>query len=145
MDESGIHEGSPYVTVAAYAGQPKHWKAFTAEWNARKKPFGVDVYHAADCANQHGEFEGWSKEKCVEFSTAMLPVIAKHLPIGVVIGIDLKAYDIAMAPHPSLRKMVGTPYGCCFQWVVQTVLGMIEDYGSNERLAFFHERNDYKQ
>ena len=22
---------------------------------------------------------------------------------------------------------------------------MIEEYGSNERLAFFHERNDYKQ
>ena len=145
MDESGTHEGSPYVTVGAYAGQPKHWKAFTKEWNFRKKPDGIAVYHATDCANQRGEFEGWSVEQCNTFAAKMLPILPKHPPIGVVIGIDMNAFEEGMKAAPELREMIGTPYACCFQWVVQRLLSIVEGHGSNERLAFFHERNDYKK
>jgi hypothetical protein len=144
MDESGTHDGSPYVTVAAYAGKPKHWAAFSTEWTAKKKPDDIGVYHAADCANQHGEFKDWQKQRSTEFAAKMLPIIAAHPPIGVVIGIEMAAFNRAMAPHPSLRKMVGTPYGCCFQWVVQTIMDKLEEHGSNERIGFFHERNDYQ-
>jgi hypothetical protein len=131
--------------VAAYAGQPKHWKAFTTAWNATKRPDGIEVYHAVDCANQRNEFEGWSKSDCNAFAAKMIPIIATHPPVGVVIGIDMAAFNEAMAEHPESRELVGTPYACCFQWVVQTILGIIEQHSSNERLAFFHEQNDYQR
>src|SRR2546423_288143 len=55
MDESGLHHGSPVVTVGGYYGRPKAWKAFTREWNAAKRP--IEIFHSADCANLKGEFE----------------------------------------------------------------------------------------
>ena len=58
MDESGTHEGSPVVTVGAYIAKPSKWQAWQKEWNRLKKP--IRVVHAADCANQGGEFKGWT-------------------------------------------------------------------------------------
>ena len=59
MDESGIHDNSPVVTVGTYFGRPSQWKLFTKEWNKRKRP--IKVFHAADCQNLKGEFEGWDE------------------------------------------------------------------------------------
>jgi hypothetical protein len=133
------------VTVGAYAERPKQWARFTKEWNAAKRSAGIKIYHAVDCANGFGEFKGWEKEACNEFSKKMLPIVAKHPRIGMVVGIDMKAFEAAMEPRPHLRSMAGTPYACCFQWVVQNLLEVIEKYESNEHLAFFHEQNDYQQ
>jgi hypothetical protein len=50
-----------------------------------------------------------------------------------------------MAPNPELRAMFGTPYTACFQWTVQTLLAMMDEHGDRQRVAFFHECNDYKK
>lgn len=144
MDESGTHGGSPFVVVGAYLAQPKAWKAFTVEWNAKKKPDGIKIYHAVDCANQRNEFADWTKPQSDAFAAKMLPVIAKHVGWGVVIGIEMKPFEEAMALNPHLRETIGTPYAACFQWAVQTILDKVEELGSRESLAFFHECNDYE-
>ena len=87
MDESGTHDNSPIVTVSAYAARPKQWATFTKEWNAKKKP--IKVFHATECQNLYGEFKDWTEDKCIELVKKLLPVIAKHIPIGILIGIDL--------------------------------------------------------
>jgi hypothetical protein len=143
MDESGTHCGSPVVTVGAYIAKPSHWQAWQKEWNRLKKP--IRVVHAADCANQDGEFKDWDQSKRFAFAAKMIPVIPKHIPMGVAIGINLRAFEKAMAPHPELRMMVGSPYGACFQWVVQTLINKMEEYRDNQRIAFFHEQNDYEE
>jgi hypothetical protein len=61
MDETGIHDGAPVVAVAAYVARPVVWRNWTKKWNAAKRP--IKVFHATDCANLRGEFEGWSKEQ----------------------------------------------------------------------------------
>jgi hypothetical protein len=58
LDESGIHAGSPAITVAAYIVHPKNWEAFTRKW---KRAIGlIEVYHAVDAANCRGEFRDWT-------------------------------------------------------------------------------------
>ena len=150
MDESGTHGGSaksppsPFVTVGAYLAQPKVWSAFTKEWNAAKRPDGIKVYHAVDCANQRREFEGWSKPQSDAFAAKMLPIIAKHAGWSVVVGMEMAPFQEAMASHPHLKALFGTPYEACFQWVVQTILDKVEELGSRESLTFLHESNDYE-
>jgi Protein of unknown function (DUF3800) len=143
LDESGTHDESPVVTVGAYLARPKEWKKWTASWNVAKKP--IKVFHANDCANLWGEFEGWDKESRDAFVAKLLPVIANHKMVGLLIGINMVAYKKAMKEHPELLEMVGTPYAACFQWVIQTILNNVEKKSSNEQIAFFHEINDYKE
>jgi hypothetical protein len=42
MDESGIHDGSPVVTVAMYVAQQPDWRAFVRDWNAEIRGAGLD-------------------------------------------------------------------------------------------------------
>lgn len=142
MDESGTHDASPYLTVGAYAAQPKQWRKFTAGWNAAKKP--VNVFHSSDCQALKGEFLGWSEDQRNAFVAKLLPVIRENIPLGVVIGIDIDEFRKQVAPYPDLMAHFAHPYASCFHWVVSTLIGYVEEAGSNERLAFFHENNDYE-
>ena len=45
LDESGTHDGSPVVTVAACLARPEQWGEFTTEWLARPI-HGADVRFA---------------------------------------------------------------------------------------------------
>jgi hypothetical protein len=142
MDESGVHDGSPVVTVAMYAAQQHDWHAFAHDWNAAKHP--IKVVHAVDCANRTGEFTGWDRARRNAFAANLLPVLAGHNMIGVAVGIHLGAFEKAMAAHPELREMVSTPYSACFQWTVQTFLNTMGRLGYDQSIRFFHERNDYE-
>jgi hypothetical protein len=142
MDESGIHDGSPVVTVGAWFGTPSTWRDFTKDWNQLKRP--INVFHAADCANLEGEFKGWHPQDRDAYVAKLLPVIAKHGIGGVLIGIVMKYFEDAMRAVPDLRDMFGTPYDACFQWNVQTFIDFNNQRGGTGRLAFFHETNDYQ-
>jgi hypothetical protein len=74
MDESGVHDGSPVLTVSAYVGRARQWEAWTKLWNVTKRP--IKVYHATDAANLRGEFESWSEPQVTELVKKLLPLIA---------------------------------------------------------------------
>jgi Protein of unknown function (DUF3800) len=150
MDESGTHDESPVVTVGAYIARPEEWKNWTRDWNRQKrrvpparKP--IKVFHAVDCANREGEFEGWTRPERDAFVIDLLPVLPRYSLVGCAIGIHMQSFNDAMKSHPELKEMFGTPYTACFQWVVQTVVNMLDAYGSDQRIGFFHECNDYTQ
>jgi hypothetical protein len=142
MDESGTHDNSPVVVVGAYVGKPSMWRDWTKEWNRTKKP--INVFHAVDCANLVGEFKGWDKARRDAYCARLLPVIPRHNILGIAVGIQMDAFRREIAPYPELREMFGTPYTACFQWVIETLLEMLAEYNSEQRVAFFHECNDYQ-
>src|SRR6266849_2870004 len=83
MDETGLHGDAEMVAVGGYISRPKHWRAWTKDWNAHKRgvPPGrrpIDVFHSTDCANYHGEFEGWTKEERDPYVAQLLPIIPSH-------------------------------------------------------------------
>ena len=87
IDESGIHDVSPVLTVGAYLARPKIWRDWTKKWNTAKKP--IKVYHAADAANLEGEFEDWPKEKMNALAAKLLPLIGNAELSGALIGIHM--------------------------------------------------------
>ena len=143
MDESGVHDGSPVITVGAYIARPRQWQDWTKSWNVAKRP--IKVMHAVDCANLKGEFKGWEQPARDELVKRVLPVIAESNAIGVVIGIQMDEFEKAMAGRDDLRPLFGTPYAACFQWVVQVIMNFALGAMSTERIAFVHELNDYRQ
>ena len=46
MDESGVHDGSPVIAVAAYVARPRQWQDWTKRWNVAKRP--INVMHAVE-------------------------------------------------------------------------------------------------
>ena len=142
MDESGTHDGSPVVTVGLYFGKPA-WRNWTRDWNLNKRP--IKVHHSVDCHNRDGEYEGWDRPTRDAYCARLLPVISRHNIMGVAIGIHMHRFNDAIKPHPELREMFGTPYTACFQWTVQTFLQMLDESSIDQRVAFFHESNDYRE
>lgn len=142
LDESGIHDGSPVVTVAAYVARPKQWGAFTSEWRRTIRP--IKVYHAADAANCRGAFEGWTKEDVAALAKRALPIIPKHTRLAVAAGIQMDDYEAALKGRSHLKDLFGEPYGACLQWVLTIILRMKAEHGNREQIAFFHEQNNFR-
>jgi hypothetical protein len=143
MDESGVHDGSPVIAVAAYVARPRQWQDWTKRWNVAKRP--IKVMHAVDCQNLTGEFKGWLKEQRDELVKRILPVIADIDIPGVVVGIQMHEFEKALAGRDDLRPIFGTPYAACFQWVVQIIMNFALGALNTERIGFVHELNDYRQ
>jgi hypothetical protein len=148
MDETGVHDDADMVAVGGYVSRPKHWRDWTKDWNVHKRrvPSGrrpIKVFHSTDCANYHGEFEGWTKEERDPYVAQLLPVIPAHELAGIVIGVNLRDLSTAMKDHPDLLEMFGTPYTACFQWAISIIIDIATSHGKGERMAFVHEVNEY--
>jgi hypothetical protein len=144
IDESGIHEGSPAVAVAAYLAEPADWHEFSMAWQAKLSSKGIRYFHAADCAALRGEFEGWDVTTKNEFVAGLLPLIGKLRCAGVAVGIVLRDFEAAIAERPRYRDLLGTPYTACFHWVVQKIIGGLQHHGDLRNVALFHEINDHQ-
>jgi Protein of unknown function (DUF3800) len=142
IDESGTHDRSPVVTVAAYLARPKQWEAFTKEWRRAIRP--IKVYHATDAANCHGAFEGWTPKQVAELAARALPIIPKHVGMAVAVGIQMDDYRMALKERPELAALLGEPYGACLQWALTILLRAKAEHNNREQIVFFHEQNDYK-
>jgi hypothetical protein len=73
MDETGIHEEATMVAVGGYISRPKHWRAWTKDWNRAKRP--IKIFHSSDCANLRGEFESWDKKRRDAYVAQLLPIM----------------------------------------------------------------------
>jgi hypothetical protein len=142
MDESGVHDDSPVLTVGAYVARPLQWQAWTRRWNVAKRP--IKVFHAADCANLVGEFKGWDKGPRDTLVIRLLDVMEESDIPGVVIGLHMDEFRKAMIGRDDLREIFGTPYTACFHWVAQTIVNIANELGSLDRIGFVHECNDYQ-
>lgn len=141
MDESGIHQGSPVLTVGASWAKPTTWKKWTKDWNLAKKPIGV--HHSTDCHNRVGEWDGWSRPQRDAYVKRILPVIAEHKINGRVAGLHLLSYQRSIAHRPDVAAAFGHPYRVCVQWIMTDICEMAINSGVG-RVAFVHETNDYQ-
>jgi hypothetical protein len=95
MDESGTHGGSPVVTVAGYIGCPDTWAEWTQRWTEALGD--IEIYHAVDAQNLDGEFKDWTSDQVADLAQKLLPIIAEADIAAVVVGLDLRVFDAALA------------------------------------------------
>jgi hypothetical protein len=143
MDESGVHDNSPVLTVSAYAARPRQWQEWTKRWKVVKR--SIKVFHSVDCANLTGEFRGSTPEQRDPLAIRLLDVLRDSDIPGVVIGIHMDEFRKAMSGHDDLRALFGSPYAACVHWVIQTIMNIGIEVGSKARIKFIHESNDYRR
>ena len=82
------------------------------------------------------KWQAWQKE----WNRLKKPICVVHAADCANQGEEFKG-GTGPSGLPLQREL---PYGACFQWVVQTLINKMEEYGDNQRIAFFHEQNDYE-
>ena len=143
LDELGIHEGSPVLSVAGYFARPKVWREFTRDWRRILLPKKIGVFHSSDCQALRGEFENWTREERDELVSRLLPIIPKHSLVGFAAVIVLRDFYAAVKGKEHLVPLIGTPYGACFQWLLRSAIEASAWAGIREPMAVFHENNDF--
>jgi uncharacterized protein DUF3800 len=143
MDESGTHDTSPVVTVAAYMGRPTAWRDWTSKWARVLRP--IKVYHAVDAQHLKGEFEGWTSAEVGELVAKLLPITANAAIGAVAASIDLRVFEKAISGRDDLKELFGNPYIACLQNVMHVLMAIVANAGTGERIAFIHENNGYHQ
>lgn len=144
VDESGIHDGSPVIAVAAYIARPLKWQKFTSEWRRVIRPAGIDVFHATDCNALQGAFKGWDREERDKLVARLMPIVPRYA-FGYAVVVKLSEVEAMLETRPELRKYHRDPYQACFQWVLHTVLRHLGTLPSARPVAVVHEINDYQQ
>lgn len=145
IDESGIHEGSPVVSVGGYFARPKTWKEFTRDWRMVLRPAGIECYHASDCQALRGEFEGWQPTERDALVKKLLPVIPRHSLAGIAMAIALRDYEAATGGEEWPDDLADSPYAVCFQWLLREIVENAQKANSREAIAIVHENNDFKK
>ncbi|MCZ6495804.1 MAG: DUF3800 domain-containing protein [Alphaproteobacteria bacterium] len=143
LDESGIHEGARVVSVAGYFARPKEWKRFTHDWTRVLKPAGIKCFHATDCQALEGEFKGWSADDRDELVKRLLPIIPRYA-VGFARALVLDDFHEALEGRNDLKEIIEDPYKLCFQLLLQEALRQLQRNNSREKIAVFHEQNDYQ-
>jgi hypothetical protein len=145
MDESGIHDDSPVVSVGAYIARPTKWLKFAKEWRKTLLPKGIGIFHATDCAALQGEFQGWSVEERDKLVASLLPIIPRYA-FGYAVVVKVSEVKKVLESRPDLQRYAIDHYASCFQWVITSALNHLREVVSDPRpIAVVHEINDYRQ
>jgi hypothetical protein len=143
FDESGTHSGSPVLTVGCYYARPSVWNKWTKDWNRKKQP--INVFHANECNERNGQFEGWSRPDRDKLVIDLLPTLTAHKLKGIVSGINLVEFEEAAKETPEIRQTVKDPYFTCFSYCMFSLLSILERDYPGDGLAVVHEQNDYRE
>ena len=92
IDESGTHQGSKVLVLAAYIGTSDEWK-FAEERFRRANKYSGTTFHAVDCAQGGNEFRGIDKDKRNRITKKMVRIVNDHDLFGVIYGGYIEDYD----------------------------------------------------
>jgi hypothetical protein len=97
IDESGTHQGSKILTVAAYVGVLSEWESIELRFKKADKHAGCP-FHAVDCANGGGNYRGMDSDKRYRITKKIIKAINDHDVYGIVCGAVIDEYN-AVAPQ----------------------------------------------
>lgn len=83
FDESGTHNGSPVMNVAAYVYESQNCVRLNLEWQAALEEFGLAFFHMTDCALGYGEFKHLQKSERITIQTRFMEIIKRYAFFGV--------------------------------------------------------------
>jgi Protein of unknown function (DUF3800) len=144
MDESGTHDaegrepGSEVAAIAGYVASYKQWVRFQRGWRRVLNKFGVEIYHAKDCAHRKGEFKGWSDDKRRNFYIALTEVINEAGLRGLGGLVPLGAYNTVLPDWA--RAEIRHPYYFCFAVMMRTLRKYRDAFSLREPIEFIFDR-----
>jgi hypothetical protein len=93
IDESGTHQDSKVLVVAAYIGPGDAWKAAESRFERANKYSGR-IFHAVDCAQGGREFRGMDKDKRNRLTKKMVKIVNDYDLFGVAYTGNIDEYEL---------------------------------------------------
>jgi hypothetical protein len=91
IDESGTHEGSKVLILAAYIGFGKTWKRVEQRFKKSDLHAGVP-FHAVDCATGGKDYRGMDADKRNRITKKMVKIVNDHDIFGFACGAWIEDY-----------------------------------------------------
>ncbi len=96
--------------------------------------YGVTAFHATDCANGAGEFEGWSKLRKKNMFRNLINILTRHSGLGgCSASVVLKDYEEVV--YPEAHQLFGGPKVLAFQLLALEVVKR-----ANQSVAFIVDK-----
>ncbi len=139
MDDSGTHLQSSAIVVAGCVALTEHWDAFVPHWSSILADFGVTCHHNVDCVHRHGEYEGWSDQKRLDYFVNLVDAIGEVCWFVVGGGILRKDYDEVVPQE--FKTAIIDPFFFPFQIGIESLLTVLTpEIADNEQVAFVFDQ-----
>jgi len=119
VDDSGAEDSHTYV-LSAFFTTPKEWDSIMRKWTGIVRHYGVQSFHATDCANGAEEFGGWSNERKRGMFTKLINILTHHSNLRAC-GAGILCKDYEEVVYPEAHKLFGGPRLLVFQLLLLDV------------------------
>jgi hypothetical protein len=121
------------------------WKIYLAGWNKRLKKLNrppITRYHASNCRNLKGEFEGWSTDEQRELTKGLLSVLKRSARTNTI-AYDTNLADVCEVFPEASRDRLRAAYSILTKFLISSIghdQGALDPTG---KITLFHDRCDY--
>jgi len=145
FDESGTHEGSPFLCVAGYLFSSDQLLKLDGAWNSMLESKGIKYFRMSSCAHGNGIFKELSPQDCIDIETEAIFLIKEHMTLGYAVSLDMNvAHMIEKIPGPN-PKWFNNPYTFTCYLCLVAVKKWIGDNNYQGEVAYFFESGHASQ
>lgn len=94
FDESGTHEGSPFVCVAGYLFEKGNANALDVSWQAMLQEKSLPFSRMSDCAHGTGPFKGWSKIDRTNLESRAIDLVRTYATHGFAASVVVNDFHL---------------------------------------------------
>jgi hypothetical protein len=120
------------------------WKTYLAGCNRNLKKQGrptIPRYHASDCSNQLGDFDGWTREEATAFTKGLLRILRRSKTMTVAYDVNLD--DLCEVFPEAAKDRLRAAYSLVTKFLISSIWhdqGTLDPLG---KITLFHDRNPY--
>jgi len=134
VDESGIHQGSPAIIVAAYVSTVDQWGRFDREWSDLLRQEGLSCFHMTDYENRRREFTDWDQARRIRVMGQVTAIIHRRTQLRVGVGVN----RIDLETHLPFDDGTSA-YTYCAMELVKQVGTLMRRYHPKDRVSYIFE------
>jgi hypothetical protein len=120
LDDSGKDPQNRVTTLAGYLARDTAWGIFETQVKPIFENAHINILHAKDLEDTHGEFKGWKLLRKQALIARICRTLAEHSMLGVSMSAVKETYS--QRAKESARKRTVTPYSFCLNVIIDWLL-----------------------
>ncbi len=154
LDPSGLHDGSPVVSISGFVSDEASWREFDRKWTAildkRYWPSRISRFHAFDCVQGEGEFlkGNWRFPERLALYGELTELIKNSDVRPVSSSVidcfgELTDEDLALISQPETR--LGTPLDVAFHMIAQQIIRCVRELGDSVSVGVIFDQDEKRK
>lgn len=135
FDESGTHDGSPAMALAAYVFEKTQATRFARDWTKDLDRIGIPFTRMTDCATGNGHYATLSLDERINSGKRLIERIKHRSAVGCAVAVSAREYEKAVA----WDKFSPSPYTFCVGLCVTMVHYWAVQNRPKANFAYFFE------